>query len=295
VDGNCIGVIPDLTSVATVGDNCGVASVTQTPVGGSTVGPGLAVITITVTDNSGNTNSCNVGFTYVDVTPPTLVCPGPGTVSVDGNCEFVLPNLLLSSDISDNCGVVSVNQSPAPGTVVTLGVTIVTLSATDAAGNSSSCDVAITVVDTTLPTVSCNAQATIVPPDAPISFTATATDNCGVSVEIVDFDCFAFTKKGKRIDKTESCVIEIDGGTVTIVDSGGVGTTIEWTVVATDSSGNTSTVTCTTVVENPGGGGGSDANEGVGNGEDANTPGHDNNGGNDDPQFSPGNPGGKNK
>lgn len=36
------------------------------------------------------------------------------------------------------------------------------------------------------------------------------------------------------------------------------------------------------------------ANEGVGNGVDGNTPGHDNNGGNDDPQFSPGNPGAKN-
>ncbi|MDO8539629.1 MAG: ice-binding family protein [Opitutaceae bacterium] len=37
------------------------------------------------------------------------------------------------------------------------------------------------------------------------------------------------------------------------------------------------------------------ANEGVGNGVDGNTPGHDHNGGNDDPAFSPGNPGAKNK
>lgn len=37
------------------------------------------------------------------------------------------------------------------------------------------------------------------------------------------------------------------------------------------------------------------ANEGVGNGVDGNTPGHDHNGGNDDPAFTPGNPGAKNK
>ena len=37
------------------------------------------------------------------------------------------------------------------------------------------------------------------------------------------------------------------------------------------------------------------ANEGVGNGVDGNTPGHDHNGGNDDPAFSPGNPGATNK
>lgn len=37
------------------------------------------------------------------------------------------------------------------------------------------------------------------------------------------------------------------------------------------------------------------ANEGVGNGVDGNTPGHLHNGGNDDPAFSPGNPGAKHK
>lgn len=36
------------------------------------------------------------------------------------------------------------------------------------------------------------------------------------------------------------------------------------------------------------------ANEGLGNGVDGDTPGHDNNGGNDDPAFSPGNPGARN-
>lgn len=37
------------------------------------------------------------------------------------------------------------------------------------------------------------------------------------------------------------------------------------------------------------------ANEGVGNGVDGDTPGHQHNGANDDGQFSPGNPGAKNK
>lgn len=36
------------------------------------------------------------------------------------------------------------------------------------------------------------------------------------------------------------------------------------------------------------------ANEGVGNGVDGDTPGHAHNGGNDDPQFSPGSPGASN-
>ncbi|MGH9361333.1 MAG: hypothetical protein ACRD2T_05400 [Thermoanaerobaculia bacterium] len=105
------------------------------------------------------------------------------------------------------------------------------------------------------PVVSCNSPATITPPDAPISFTATATDDCDeATVEIVAHDCWKLTHSGKRIDKTGSCVVEIDGATITIVDSGGVGDHIGWTVTAEDGEGNSTTVDCEVVVVNPGNG-----------------------------------------
>jgi hypothetical protein len=111
----------------------------------------------------------------------------------------------------------------------------------------------ITVVDTTPPDIACNAPATIVPPDAPISFTATADDSCCFeSVEIVAYDCFFLNGAGKRVDKTESCVVEVNGDTITILDSGGVGDHITWTIVATDCCGNVSTKECEIEVVNPG-------------------------------------------
>ena len=67
----------------------------------------------------------------------------------------------------------------------------------------------------------------------------------------VSYDCWMLTKKGKRIDKTESCVIEIDGATVTIVDSGGVGAHVSWEVEAEDASGNAATATCEVEVVTP--------------------------------------------
>jgi hypothetical protein len=108
-------------------------------------------------------------------------------------------------------------------------------------------------LDATPPQVFCNTPANIIPPDAPISFTATATDTCDASPDVVvtGFDCFKFTKKGKRIDKTESCQVSISGDSVTINDSGGVNDTIEWTVEATDGSGNMSTTTCLVLVVKP--------------------------------------------
>jgi len=93
------------------------------------------------------------------------------------------------------------------------------------------------------------APATIAPAKAPISSTATATDTSGsmVPTVITGVDCFKFTKKGKRIDKTESCVVSVNNDTVTISDSGGVGDHITWTVTA----GNYND-TCEVVVVNPG-------------------------------------------
>jgi hypothetical protein len=111
----------------------------------------------------------------------------------------------------------------------------------------------MTIEDTTPPVIHCNAPETITPPDAPVSFTATATDNCAgdPSVEIIGYDCFKFTKKGKKIDKTESCIIVVNGDTITIEDSGGVDDNITWTVRATDNSGNVAEDTCSVLVLKP--------------------------------------------
>ncbi len=51
-------------------------------------------------------------------------------------------------------------QSPAVGTTLSLGAQIVTLTATDAAGNTGACSFSVTVVDQTAPSISCPANAT---------------------------------------------------------------------------------------------------------------------------------------
>jgi hypothetical protein len=97
----------------------------------------------------------------------------------------------------------------------------------------------------------CNAPATITPPDAPISFTATAA--AGSTVQITGYDCFKFNKSGKRVDKTGSCVVQAVDDTLTILDSGGVGDHITWTVVAANAAGRTGEpVLCEVTVVRPG-------------------------------------------
>ena len=110
----------------------------------------------------------------------------------------------------------------------------------------------VTVSDTTPPEALCNSPGTIIPPDAPIAFTSTMSDYCGGTVEIVGYDCWAINGAGKRISKLESCVVSFGGDEIMINDSGGIGDHIDWFVVATDSSGNTTELTCSVeVVKKP--------------------------------------------
>ncbi len=178
--------------------------------------------------------------------PPVALCQDI-TLSADAQCVACGSINNASYDPDDD--PMTFGQSPACD--YALGQTLVTMTVADPEGETDACVATITVIDDTPPTVLCNAPATITPPDAPISFAASVEDNCGAAVEIIAFDCWTFTKKGKRIDKTESCVVSFDGDTLTIDDSGGVGDNIGWTVVGTDASGNRTETACQMEVINP--------------------------------------------
>jgi hypothetical protein len=195
--------------------------------------------------------------------PPVCDAGGPYVEECDGVTTSVTLDGSGSSDPDGNDLTHTWTNSfgTATGEMPTvqfsgIGSFTVNLTVDDGHGAQDTCEASVTVEDTAPPGIDCNAPGTITPSNAPVSFTATATDVCdgAQSVEVTGFDCFKFTKKGKRIDKTESCVIEMDGDTVTILDTGGVGDNITWTVVATDSSGNTGEFTCAVVIVNPGNG-----------------------------------------
>ena len=170
---------------------------------------------------------------YVDDNAPNDPAPGDPTVS-----DFCDPDPGVSND------------APA---LFPLGSTDVTWTAVDDDGNTASAMQNVLIEDTTPPEVFCNAPATITPPDAPISFTATAEDVCEgpLTPVITEYGCFKVTKKGKIIDKTESCIVSFAGDTITIADSGGVATRITWTAEATDGSGNITSLGCAVDVVRP--------------------------------------------
>lgn len=83
-----------------------------------------------------------------DNTAPTIAGPNDLTLTADASGTVQLPDLTGQTGVSDNFSTLNaiiVTQAPAAGTSIGVGTTVVTLTATDEAGNISSCTVHATV------------------------------------------------------------------------------------------------------------------------------------------------------
>jgi hypothetical protein len=146
--GKCSAVV---SYAATATDNCA-ATVSYSIAPGSVFQVGTTTVTATATDAAGLTSSCNFTVTVKDTEAPVIACPANITVGNDLNtCTAVVSYLATATD---NCGA-TVSYSIAPGTVFAKGTTSVTATATDAAGNKSSCTFTVTVNDTQAPVGTC--------------------------------------------------------------------------------------------------------------------------------------------
>lgn len=189
-----------------------------------------------------NFNILQVAVAPLPNQPPVAVCQDVEVAADPGLC---------SAEASVDAGSYDPDGDPltltqAPPGPYPVGDTLVTLTVDDGE-DSDSCQATVTVVDDTPPILACNSPATITPPQAPVSFTATAQDDCGAAaVAITDSECWKLTGNGARTHAT-GCKVRISGATIEIRNSGGVGTHIEWTL-----EGGGETVECAVVVANPG-------------------------------------------
>jgi len=145
--------------------------------------------TVTVTSNI---SPCPVSGTAtvaagMDTQPPTITCPANQTLALGATCSASLPNYTGLATTGDNCGVLSVTQSPAAGTTVSgAGNMTVMLTVTDVNNLTNTCTFTVAKGDNTPPTITCPA-AQILALGANCSATlpnytglATTGDNCGV-------------------------------------------------------------------------------------------------------------------
>ncbi len=147
----------------TVSDNCaGTLTLTTTKNPGTVFNLGTTVVTYTATDAAGNTSTCSFNVTVQDNTNPVIAgCPSNITVNANASCQATV-NWTIPT-VSDNCGgTLTLTSTKNPGTLFNLGTTPVTYTATDAAGNTSTCSFNVIVQDNTGPVIAgCPANITI--------------------------------------------------------------------------------------------------------------------------------------
>ncbi|MBM3834795.1 MAG: HYR domain-containing protein [Verrucomicrobia bacterium] len=149
--GQCSAVVKYPAPMAT--DNCSGLYIFSDPAPGSTFQKGTTRVTITAIDGSGNKASCSFNVTVADQEPPQIACPPDIVVGNDpGQCSAIVN---YSGKAADNCGNVTVTWSPPSGSIFPKGLTIVTGTARDDAGNVSSCSFTVTVKDIEAPLARC--------------------------------------------------------------------------------------------------------------------------------------------
>lgn len=153
---------------------------------------GNTSVTLTVSDNKGASSQCTATVTVVDTTPPSITSyPVNIVTSTDpGKCSAVVTYNVTAAD---NCPGVIVASTPLSGSIFPKGTTTVNITATDAAGNTTTGSFTITVVDNQPPTIAAPPPVTVPTGSAATSCgavcsdatlgTPTSSDNCpGVTV-----------------------------------------------------------------------------------------------------------------
>src|SRR5213078_621920 len=208
-------------------DACGIASLSLSQTNFDCTNIGANTVTLTVTDNNGNSSICTATVTVVDSILPVVITQNR-TVELDPSGHGTITPAQIDNGSTDACGIASLSLSQTNFDCSNIGTNTVTLTVTDNNGNSSTCTATVTVLDSVPPVAVChnlsveldaNGQGTI----DPAQINNGSTDACGIanlSLSQSNFDCT------------------------------NVGTNLV-TLTVTDNNGNSSTCTATVTVADP--------------------------------------------
>ncbi|MFV5699115.1 HYR domain-containing protein, partial [Flavobacterium sp. ZT3R17] len=214
----------------TAADNCSVLSVVASP---ASLVLGSNTVTWTVTDGSNNTATSTQIVTVLDSQKPTITAPAATIGTTNVACTST--NVVLGTPTTgDNCHVALVtNDAPS---AFSIGITTVTWTVTDGAGNTATATQKVTVTDNIKPTIVCVGDKAKI----------TDTANCSYTVLGSEFNPISFGDNctGSTISNNYNSTATLAGA----VFPKGV-TIVVWTVK--DASGNTTSCNFTVTVASP--------------------------------------------
>ncbi len=230
---------------ATASDACSLPLIWSNDFNGDLTGScgsnGAVMVTFTVSDDCGNTSTTQAIFTIEDTVNPVIVCPEDLILECGNDLNDEIINAWLSQASSeDDCqGTLTVvndfsmaTQSDECGLT---GVTTITFTATDACGNSSSCQRTITIIDNTSP------QITTAPTDLIL---VCADDN---NPDLIENWANVFGGSAATDDCSDEDLVWSILSTTEFESCGNTGSTL-YVFVVEDNCGNTSTTSASVVI-----------------------------------------------
>jgi hypothetical protein len=145
-------------------------------------------VTLVVNDGTEDSAPDGVNITVQDTTPPSITAPANVTADCAGpaGTAVTLGSPTVSDLVTPTGAIVVTNNAPA---LFPTGITFVTWTATDGAGNSATAVQTVAVQDTTPPTLSVSVNPdTLWPPNhnmVEVTPTVTASDACDPNPEVV--------------------------------------------------------------------------------------------------------------
>ncbi len=159
------------------------AMLTIDPAGSGDVGSYDVIVSGAVAPTA---TSIPVTLSLENIGPAFSTPPVDHSATTDANCTSLVPDFTLGVIAEDNCGAVTLSQSPAAGTSKTAGHYPVRVTATDGANNSSFVDVFFDVTDNTPPSAHAKDISLTLGTAGSVAVNAQdinngSTDNCGIA------------------------------------------------------------------------------------------------------------------
>jgi hypothetical protein len=184
-------------------DNCAIKSMTVSPNTFSCNNLGeTQTVTLTVTDSSGNTGQCTSVVTVKDQIAPQARCKDI-TVQLDSSGKALITAAQIDNGSTDNCGIKSMTVTPRQFGCDNGGVNTVTLTVTDASGNSSKCTSKVTVKNSISPIAHCKDITVSLDSNGKVTITPAEVNNgssstCGIRSMKVSPSQFSCENIGKN-------------------------------------------------------------------------------------------------
>ncbi len=182
-------------------------------------------VTLTVTDESGNSSTCTATVTVNDTIAPNAVCQAvTAYLDASGNVSVDAEDFDGGSEDNTDCDPLSflINGAATQSySCSDIGDQAISLSVTDPSGNSATCMTTVTVVDTLAPTALC--QDLTINLEADGSATIAASDFDGGSTDNCDpmGTGLSFTINGSDSLTVDCNNIGLNSVTVTVTDAEG--------------------------------------------------------------------------